>query len=431
MVPRGGRGGPFGPDADDTGCRVLHVDMDAFFASVEVRRRPELAGRPVVVGGTGPRGVVSSASYEARAFGVHSAMPMARARALCPPAVVLPPDFTAYSAASAAVMRIFTDTTPLVEPLSLDEAFLDVGGAARLLGRPATIAAAIRARIFEELGLTCSVGVAPTKFVAKLGSTRAKPDGVIVVVRDRVLEFLHPLPVEALWGVGERAAQALRRLGLATVGDLAQAPVGMLRGALGEAAAVQLHELSWGRDPRRVTPDQVEKSIGAETTFDTDVSETGQLRRVMLALSGKVGRRMRQTGVTGRTVSIKVRLVDFRTVNRSRTLPGATDVAREIFETAWALFGALYPDGPPPVRLIGVRVEGLVSAEGAPRQVALGTPERGWREAEAAVDAAAERFGRAMVRPASLLDPATNRPVGGGRPDRPAASRLTPPDVAL
>jgi DNA polymerase IV len=402
-VPRGGRGGPFGADADDTGCRVLHVDMDAFFASVEIQRRPELRDRPVVVGGIGPRGVVSSANYTAREYGVRSAMPTARARLLCPHAVYLPPDFTAYSAASRAVMQIFSEVTPLVEPLSLDEAFLDVGGAARLLGRPAAIAAAIRARVAAELGLTCSVGVASTKFVAKLGSTRAKPDGLAVVPKDKVLDFLHPLPVEALWGVGERAAQTLRRLGLTTVGDLAQAPVGMLRGALGDAAAGHLHELAWGRDPRRVSPEQAEKSIGAETTFDADVAGAAELRRTMLGLATKVGQRLRQAGVVGRTVSIKVRLGDFRTVNRSRTLAGATDVAREVFETAWALFTTLYPAGPPPVRLIGVRVEGLVAADGAPRQVMLGTPEHGWREAEAAADAAAARFGRSAVRPASLL----------------------------
>jgi DNA polymerase-4 len=347
-------------------------------------------------------------------------MPTARARALCPHAVYLPPDFTAYSAASAAVMRIFSDVTPLVEPLSLDEAFLDVGGAARLLGRPATIAAAIRARVVAELGLTCSVGVAPTKFVAKLGSTRAKPDGVVVVPAARVLEFLHPLPVEALWGVGERAAQALRRLGLTTVGDLAQAPVGMLRSALGDAAATHLHELSWGRDPRRVSPEQVEKSVGAETTFDVDVSDAAALRRAMLALAGKVGRRLRHAGVIGRTVSIKVRLADFQTVNRSRTLPGATDVAREIFETAWTLFGVLFPAGPPPVRLIGVRVEGLVTADGAPRQVMLGTPEHGWREAETAADAAAARFGRSVVQPASLLGTADLWSASPKAPDAPS-----------
>jgi DNA polymerase-4 len=233
------------------------------------------------------------------------------------------------------------------------------------------------------------------------------------------------LPVEAVWGVGERSAQTLRRLGLTTVGDLAQAPLGMLRGALGEAAASHLHELSWGRDPRRVSPEQVEKSIGAETTFDVDVSDAAALRRAMLALAGKAGRRMRQAGVIGRTVSIKVRLSDFRTVNRSRTLAGATDVAREIFETGWALFGLLFPAGPPPVRLIGVRVEGLVTADGAPRQVMLGTPEHGWREAEAAADAAAARFGRSMVQPASLLGPAGSRSASaGGRSVTTAASPM-------
>jgi DNA polymerase-4 len=396
-----GRDPRFGPDADDTGCTVLHVDMDAFFASVEIRRRPELRGRPVVVGGVGPRGVVSSASYEARRYGVRSAMPALRARALCPGAVFLPPDFPAYSAASDAVMRIFSDVTPLVEPLSLDEAFLDVAGAQRLLGRPAGIARDIRARIAEEQGLTCSVGVAPTKFVAKLGSTRAKPDGMTVVPGDRVLDFLHPLPVDALWGVGERAAETLHRLGLGTVGDLARAPLGMLRAALGEASAAHLHELSWGRDPRRVEPEQAEKSIGAEMTYDTDVTDPALIRRSLLALSEKVGARLRAGGQVGRTITIKVRLADFRTVNRSRTMPTTTDVAREIFEIAWALFTALGAAGQ--IRLIGVRVEGLAAAGTASRQLTLGEPERGWREAEAAADAVAARFGRAILGPASLL----------------------------
>ena len=396
-----GRDPRFGPEADDAGCTVLHVDMDAFFASVEVRRRPELRGKPVVVGGVGPRGVVSSASYEARKYGVRSAMPASRARALCPHAVFLPPDFTAYSTASDAVMRIFRDVTPLVEPLSLDEAFLDVAGAQRLLGRPAVIAQAIRSRIVEEQALTCSVGVAPSKFVAKLGSTRAKPDGVIVVPAGQVLDFLHPLPVDALWGVGERAAETLHRLGLATVGDLAAAPVGMLRGALGDAAATHLHELSWGRDSRRVVSEHTDKSIGAEMTFDVDVFDPVLIRRSLLALSEKVGARLRAAGHVGRTVAIKVRLADFRTVNRSRTMHTTTDVAREIFETAWALFEALRATEH--IRLVGVRVEGLAAAATASRQLTLGEPERGWRDAEAAADALAARFGRAIVGPASLL----------------------------
>ncbi|MGI5148592.1 DNA polymerase IV [Plantactinospora sp. CA-294935] len=399
-VPRGGDP-RFGADADDSGSPILHVDMDAFFVAVEVRRRPDLRGRPVVVGGIGPRGVVSSASYEARTYGVRSAMPTMRARALCPSAVFLSPDFTQVTAASRAVMEIFRDVTPLVEPLSLDEAFLDVAGARKLLGRPAEIARLIRARVAEQEGLTCSVGVAPTKFVAKLGSTRAKPDGLIVVPADQVLEFLHPLPVEALWGVGERAAETLRRLGLRTVRDIAEAPVGMLRGSLGDAAATHLHELAWGRDPRRVSPEHAEKSIGAEVTFDTDLAEPETIRRALLALAEKVGVRLRRAGQVGRTVSIKVRFADFRTVNRSRTLGGPTDVTREVFDTAWALFDALGPGDR--IRLIGVRVEGLSDGDQTPRQLALGAPEHGWREAEAAADAAAARFGRSMVRPASLL----------------------------
>ncbi|OWV10108.1 DNA polymerase IV [Micromonospora wenchangensis] len=404
------RGGDprFGPDADDSASPILHVDMDAFYASVEVRHRPELRGLPVVVGGVGPRGVVSSASYEARRFGVRSAMPTARARALCPGAVYLPPDFARYRAASDAVMRIFRDVTPLVEPLSLDEAFLDVAGARRLFGPPAAIARQIRERVTAEQGLTCSVGVGPSKFVAKLGSTRAKPDGLLVVPADRVLEFLHPLPVDALWGVGERSAETLRRLGLRTIGDLAEAPVGMLRKALGAASAAHLHELARGRDARPVSPEHVEKSIGAEVTFDVDVVDPQQIRRALLALSEKVGSRLRGAGQVGRTVSLKVRLSDFRTVNRSRTLGVATDVAREIFDTSWGLWTALDPGEP--VRLVGVRVEGLAGAVDTPRQLALGAPERGWREAETAADAAAARFGRSVIGPASLLGRRDARP---------------------
>ncbi len=409
QVPRGPAEG-FGPDADDTGCSILHVDMDAFYASVEVRRRPELAGKPVVVGGVGPRGVVSSASYEARVYGVRSAMPSSRARRLCPRVVFLPPDFTEYTAASRAVMRIFREVTPLVEPLSMDEAFLDVSGAKRLLGRPAEIAALLRRRIRAEQALPCSVGVAPTKFVAKLASTRAKPDGLVVVPTGQVLDYLHPLPVDALWGVGERSAEILHRLGLNTVHDLAHAPVGMIRSALGEAAATHLHELAWGRDPRGVVPEHVEKSIGAETTFDTDVDDDAEIRRTLLALAGKAAGRLRRAEQVGRTVAIKVRLADFRTFNRSRTLPGPTDVTKEIFETAWSLYEALRPGDR--IRLVGVRIGGLLDAGRAARQPALGAREHGWREAERAADAAVARFGSAAVRPASLLGQA-GRVTGG------------------
>ncbi|MET8232436.1 DNA polymerase IV [Micromonospora sp. NPDC005298] len=399
-LPRGGDP-RFGPDADDSASPILHVDMDAFFAAVEVRRRPELRGKPVIVGGIGPRGVVSSASYEARRYGVRSAMPTSQARARCPHAVYLAPDFAAYTAASRAVMQIFRDITPLVEPLSLDEAFLDVTGARRLFGSPATIARLIRRRVVDEQALTCSVGVAPSKFVAKLGSTRAKPDGLLVVPPGQVLDFLHPLPVDALWGVGERAAETLRRLGLATVGDLAEASPGMLRRAVGAASAAHLHELAWGRDPRRVSPEQVDKSIGAEVTFDVDVADPLEIRRALLALSAKVGVRLRGSGQVGRTVTLKIRMADFRTVNRSRTLGVPTDTAREMFDTVWALYTTLDPGER--IRLVGVRVEGLTPAQGAPRQLTLGAPERGWREAEAAADAAAARFGRSVIGPASLM----------------------------
>src|SRR3954468_15299272 len=309
---------------------MLHVDMDAFYASVEIKKRPELRGRPVVVGG-GQRGVVAAASYEARRYGVRSAMSMSQALRRCPNAVVLPPDRAAYSAASAKVMAILRDVTPLVEPLSLDEAFLDVAGAVRRHGRPGLIAAAIRARVVEQLGLTCSVGVAPTKFVAKLASARCKPDGLLVVPAERVLEFLHPLPVTALWGVGERTEEQLHRLGLRTVGDLAHVPVSTLTRALGQAVGSHLAALAWGRDERKVVPSEPDKSIGAEETFPRDVDDPAVVRRELLRLSERTAARLREQGYVGRTISVKIRFADFTTITRSRTLKDATDVAQEIF----------------------------------------------------------------------------------------------------
>ncbi|GAA1603606.1 DNA polymerase IV [Catellatospora bangladeshensis] len=422
-----GGGAPkgFGPDGDDSGCPFLHIDMDAFFASVEVRRRPELRGLPVVVGGTGGRGVVSSASYEAREYGVRSAMPTAMARARCPQAIFIPPDMEAYAQASRAVMAVFRDITPLVEPLSVDEAFLDVSGSRRLFGRPAEIAALIRRRIAEEQQLTCSIGVAPNKFLAKLGSTRAKPDGLLVIPADRALKFLHPLPVSVLWGVGERTEESLRRLGMRTVADVAHAGPGLLRAAVGQAMAAHLHELAWGRDPRQVSTEHQEKSIGAEVTFDTDLGDPEQLRKMLLALAQKVAARARASGQAGRTVSIKVRFADFRTISRSRTLPGPTDVAHEIMSTAWELFEAVRAQQR--IRLVGVRLEGLLAAEGAVRQLALGEAEDGWREAEVASDAVIARFGRGAVRPASLLG-TTRRSSGAARPlpQNPAPGMVVP-----
>ncbi|QXJ25388.1 DNA polymerase IV [Actinomadura graeca] len=402
-----------GPPADDTGCAILHVDMDAFFVSVELLERPELRGRPVVVGGAGPRSVVSAASYEARRFGVHSAMPMSRALRLCPQAVVLPVGGADYARVSAAVFEIFRSVTPLVEPLSLDEAFLDVAGAVRRLGRPAEIARQIREQVRAQQGITCSVGVAGTKFVAKLASTRCKPDGLLVVPADGVVGFLYPLPVASLWGVGERTEQTLARLGLRTVGQLAQVPPATLRRELGNAAGAHLHELAWGRDPRPVVPHTPDKSIGAEETFDTDVDDPEVIRRELLRLSERVGARLRRSGNAGRTVSVKLRMANFKTITRARTLREPTDLARVIYITACELYEGAGLDRVR-LRLVGVRVENLGPADEAPRQLALDEPENGWREAERAMDQVADRFGRGAVRPAALMRPADGRDAGDG-----------------
>ena len=388
--------------ADDARCTVLHVDMDAFYASVSLLEHPELRGRPVIVGGSGSRGVVLSATYEARTYGVQAAMPMSRARRLCPVAIVLPPDFEAYQAASRGVMAVFADITPLVEPLSLDEAFLDVRGAVRRLGRPAAIGELIRNRVTDEQGITCSVGVAASKFVAKLASSMAKPDGLIVVPPDDVVAFLHPLPVGALWGVGEKTEETLHRLGLRTVGDIAHVPVRTLQRALGAASGSHLHELSWGRDPRRVVPDEPERSTGAEETFSTDIDDPVVIHRELLHLAERTAGRLRATGTLARTVSIKVRFADFATITRSRTLGVPTDVGQELYDTARALYDALGLDRAR-IRLVGVRAERLIDAGTASQQLELGAREHGRRAAELAADRAARRFGAGAVRPATLL----------------------------
>ena len=394
--------GGFGQAGDDTGCGVLHVDMDAFYASVELIARPDLRGRPVIVGGAGSRGVVLSATYEARRFGVHSAMPMGRARRLCPQGVVIEPGHHRYAEVSRGVMEIFRSITPLVEPLSLDEAFLDVTGAVRRLGPPARIAQLIRDRVADEQQITCSVGVAASTFVAKLASARAKPDGLLVIPREQTVAFLHSLPIGALWGVGEKTEESLRRLGLLTVADLAHTPADTLRRALGAALGTQLHDLAWGRDPRAVVAEQAEKSIGAEETFPRDVDDPEVVLREMLRLSERVAARLRSAGLLGRTVTIKVRFADFTTITRSRTLPEHTDVARTVYRTARALFEALGLDRAR-LRLVGVRVEGLVDAVAGHHQLTLDERPHGWRDAEQAVDRAGARFGAGAVRPASLV----------------------------
>ncbi|WP_162831268.1 DNA polymerase IV [Amycolatopsis ruanii] len=401
-----------GHTPDDTGCGLLHVDMDAFFAAVELRTRPELVDKPVIVAGAGPRSVVTSANYPAREYGVRAAMPVVVARRLCPHGVFLPPTHGLYGEVSKGVMAIFRELTPLVEPLSLDEAFLDVSGALRRLGEtPAGIAELIRRRVRAEHGITCSVGVAPVKFVAKLASGMAKPDGVVVVPAGRILEFLHPLPLSALWGVGKKTEENLHRLGLSTIADIAAAPLPRLRKAVGNAAAEHLHALAHGRDERGVVVDSPEKSLGAEHTFDTDQREPRVLERELLRLSERVAESLRRRGLRGRTVSIKVRFADFRTISRSRTLPAATDVARVIHSTAVALLAEAVAGAD--VRLLGVRVEGL-TGEAEPEQLSFDQPAPRWRDAEVAADVARSKFGAAAVRPASLIvsgpDPSRGEP---------------------
>ncbi len=387
---------------DDTGCNILHIDMDAFYASVELIERPELRGKPVIIGGTQGRGVVLSATYEARAFGVHAAMPVGRAQRLCPQAVFISPSHHRYDEVSQGVMSIFRDITPYVEPLSLDEAFLDVAGAVRRMGRPREIAALIRARVEAEQRITCSVGVAPNKFVAKVASTTCKPDGLMVVPADRVVEFLHPMPVGALWGVGPKTEEQLHRLGLRTVGDLAHTPLDTLVRGLGAATGKHLAELAWGRDERGVEMGESERSIGNEETFFRDMDDADEIKRELLKLSEQVTRRLRAQGYAARTLTLKVRFADFTTITRSRTLTGPTDTSREVYEVISALFDALGLQRAR-VRLVGVRAEGLRPADERADQLAFDTPEHGWRDADLAKDRATARFGKDAVKPARLI----------------------------
>ena len=400
--PMAGSAAQAGPP-DDSGCHILHIDMDAFYASVEIRDRPQISSQPVVVAHTGGRGVVLSANYVARGFGVRSAMPVARARGLCPHAVFIPPRHGLYGAVSREVMAIFQAITPEVEPLSLDEAFLDISGAIRRLGRPTEIGMRIRRQVHEQQGITCSVGIAPSKFVAKLASVHCKPDGLLVIPADRVLEFLHPLPVSALWGVGQRTGQVLARLGLRTVADLASAPAATRERELGHAMARHLMALAWGRDDRAVVADAREKSVGAEETFATDVDDPALIRRELLRLAGRTARSLRSAGCAARTVSVKLRRADFRTITRSRTLAEPTDVAQKIYATACDLYVASGLAAGTRLRLVGVRVTGLVPASATGTQLALGERADAWRDAESTMDEIARKFGTGVVRPGSLL----------------------------
>jgi len=378
---------------------ILHVDMDAFFASVAERDNPELKGKAVVIG-MGARGVVSAANYEARKFGIHSAMPVGRARRLAPHAIFLPVDMPRYQEVSEHVMEIFQSFTPWVEPISLDEAFLDVTGSQKLLGTGREIAAAIRKKVEDQEGITCSVGIAPSKFIAKLASAHCKPNGMLEITADRILTFLHPLPIQAMWGVGPKTAEVLERLGLRTIEDIAKLPRTTLIRALGEANGASLYELAWGRDYRDVTPEEPDRSISAAETFAQDLDNPEEILTEFLRLTERATARLRDRELFAKTISIKVRFADFSTINRSKTLPLPIDSTHDVYEVVRQLYQALRIEKAR-LRLVGVSLENL--SEGAPVQLVLGEREIGWRQAEGAMDKARARFGRGSVRPARLI----------------------------
>jgi DNA polymerase IV len=387
---------------------ILHVDMDAFYASVEQRDRPELRGRPVIVGGSAEgRGVVCAASYEARRFGLHSAMPAVTARRLCPQGVFLPVRMSYYAQISRQLHQILLSFTPLVEPISLDEAFLDVHGCEGLFGPAPEIARKIKARIRAETELTASVGVAPNKFLAKLASDLRKPDGLVVIEPHQGHEVLGPLPVGRLWGVGKRGEKRLRALSLHTIGQIAALPEQILIDHFGEAGR-QLWLLARGQDERAVVPDEEAKSVSTETTFARDIGSRHVLRSCLLELVEHLGPRLRRHGVRARTIDLKLRSSDFRTYTRAQTLPEPTDLTEVIWQTAANLLDTRVPNDWLPLRLLGVGATGLV--RDLPVQGHLF--EESWRAKQRAldstVDAIRHQFGRSAIRRAQGMDKQTD-----------------------
>jgi len=384
--------------------RIAHVDMDAFYAAVEIRDDPSLAGKPVVVGGApDQRGVVAAASYEARKFGIHSAMPMVRAVRLCPTLVRLPGDVGKYAEASRRVFEVLASFSPAVETLSLDEAFLDVTGEEAHFGPPAELGRRIKQAIREAVALTASVGVAPCKFVAKLASDYGKPDGLVVVAEDDVLAFLRPLPIERLWGVGQRTAPRLHALGIRTIGDLEAKDAAWARRELGDQG-LALHALACGKDDRAVTPDEPTKSISSEMTFATDIHERPRLLGILADQARTVAARVRREGVLARTVQLKLRDDTFATRTRRRTLGAPTDDGDAFYHAARELFEA--DPLPRPLRLIGVGVSGLreAAAETLPLFAADAEPARAAdARFQAAVDTLEDKFGKGKVRRAQAL----------------------------
>jgi len=402
------------------------VDMDAFFAAVEVLDDPTLAGRPVIVGGAGSRGVVASCTYEARAFGVRSAMSSLEARRRCPQALFVSGRYWRYVEMSEQLFRILTSFTPDVEGVGLDEAFLDVSGALRLLGRPVPIAHAVRASVHEQLGLDCSVGVARSKMLAKLASMAAKPvatrhgtqpgPGVVLVAPDEERDFLHPLPIRALWGVGPATARRLDSLGVATVGDLSRVPRDTLRRVVGTSHGSQLASLARGEDPRTVVARRPVKSVGHEQTFAVDYDRPAQLHEHLVRMADAVGTRLHESGRRGRTVTVKVRFADRRTITRSHTMDVAVDAPRALAAIAGALLDGV--DVSLGVRLLGIAVSALEDDAGAAEQLRFdeadaaaaesgGSPgrrrEEAWAHVGVALQAIRDRYGQASVGPATLV----------------------------
>ncbi|MHC5210576.1 MAG: DNA polymerase IV [Planctomycetota bacterium] len=397
------------------GRGILHVDMDAFYASVEQRDRPELRGRPVLVGHDGPRGVVSAASYEARPFGCHSALPIARAKRLCPQAVIVPPRMAHYVAVSEQVFGVFESITPLVEPLSIDEAFLDVTGSTRLFGAPAEIAVEIKRRILGETQLSASVGVASNKFLAKLCSDWDKPDGLTVLEPDQVLERLAPLPIRRMWGVGPATERRLVVAGVRTFGDVQCMSADEAERRLG-SQGVAFRRLARGEDSRPVVPDSEAKSLGAEQTFGQDLDDPEAVRQVLLAQWDRIGSRLRRHGLVGRVVTVKIRYGDFETISRSATLDAATDRSDLLRETAAGLFTAWARGGFRPVRLIGGAIGRLGRPGGGQGTLFPDPAEESARRLDRATDAIRDRFGASAVRRGASDGPDRRREPDRGRP---------------
>jgi len=386
-------------DVDDSGTPFLHIDMDAFYASVEELDDPSLVGKPVLVGGLNGRGVVSAANYVARQFGVFSAMPMTTAMRKCPTAIVKRPRFDRYSEVSNSVFEILADFSPLIQPLSIDEAFIDVSGATKLLGRPGEIARAIRERIRDELGLAASIGVASSMYVAKVAGSSAKPDGLLVVPAESTVEFLAPLPLRALWGVGAVTAKRLESFGYSCIRDIQNSSVEQLTPVLGLRQAEHIRNLALGIDPRSVAVDSAEKSIGRSQTFNTDLTEISDMNRELLRMATDVASRARQHGFVAHTVTITVRFGDWTTITRSHTLTDASNATRVISAEARQLLASV-SGTEQGVRLLGVRLENLI---GEGDLAFLWDDTSDGREIDDVVDAVATKFGADMVRAASLI----------------------------